>query len=273
MISVWDSVRPCTDGSLAVRDGPVVEGVLPRCLPMSLSEVCRRKDVAGTLSRRLENDMVETEWPTHWQSASRIELRAAAINLASRGWPVFPGTCPENKQMATGGVSRTRLDQTGPVPVHEDWRQWIDAPPNHVASWWTDKPYSVLVATGTLLDAVEVDDALGRRAATLLRAARRPAPIVATPNRRWFFLTATSNGLPASLAGETEIQWHSVESWVPLPPTPWGQGAVHWRVQPEIWGWRLPHADVVHDVLEQALSHRHPRCHAGRSVTTVDSAA
>ncbi|PRX50547.1 bifunctional DNA primase/polymerase-like protein [Prauserella shujinwangii] len=190
--------------------------------------------------------MLETELPESWRGAFRIELRAEAIGLAWRGWPVLPGTYPA---AAASGASWTR-----PVPVHDDWRERVGAHPQQVAAWWTGRPYSLLVATGTIVDAVEVDDTLGRRAARLLRTSGQPAPIVAMPNGRWLFLTTTSETLPGVLADAEGVDWHTEGSWIPLPPTPFEHGVVHWRVKPEVWGWRLPAAATVHEVLVRALS-------------------
>jgi len=158
------------------------------------------------------------------------------------------------------------------VPVHEDWRDRLGAHPHQGASWWTDERYSLLVATGTVLDAVEVDDDLGRRAARLLRLTGHPAPIIAMPNGRWLFLSTVANRRPTGLVNEPAIQVHSADSWIPLPPTPFQHGVVHWRVKPEVWGWRLPAAEAVHDVLVRALDGWHV-AHAQRLVAAGPSAA
>src|SRR4051812_4514665 len=118
--------------------------------------------------------MLDTDWSDSWRGAFRIELRAEAIGLAWRGWPVLPGTLPAKAEAGAEVWS-------GPVPVHEDWTNRLGAHPNEVATWWNnDQAHSLLVATGTVLDAVEVGDELGKRAARLLRATGYPAPIVAT---------------------------------------------------------------------------------------------
>lgn len=191
--------------------------------------------------------MLDTEWSDSWRGAFRIELRAEAIGLAGRGWPVLPGTYP-------GATDQEpEADWTRPVPAHDNWEQRIGAHPRQIAAWWTGRPYSLLVATGTMVDAIEVDDRLGHRAASLLRMTGHPAPIVAQPDGRWLFLTTSASAIPAELADQPDIRWHGEGSWVPLPPTPFGHGVVHWRVKPEIWGWRLPQASAVHDVLVRAL--------------------
>ncbi|GAB3006153.1 bifunctional DNA primase/polymerase [Amycolatopsis acidiphila] len=189
--------------------------------------------------------MLDTDWSDSWRGAFRIELRAEAIGLAWHGWPVLPGTSPA----ADSGDEAW----SGPVPVHHDWADRLGAHPNEVAEWWNGHPYSLLVATGKVVDAVEVDVELGKRAARLLRATGHPAPIVATPDGRWLFLTTVADTLPERLATSGEVRWHGVGSWVPLPPTPFQHGVVHWRVKPDVWGWRLPEADAVHAVLARAL--------------------
>lgn len=185
--------------------------------------------------------VLDTEWSDAWRGAFRIELRAEAIGLASRGWPILPGSYP-----AAGTWH-------GPVPIHDDWQHTV-ASPERVAEWWADKPYSVLVATGSYVDAIEVDDELGRRAAVLLRSSDRPAPILAMPNGKWVFLTAAGSALPAELAARPGVVRHGEGSWVALPPTPFEHGVVHWRVKPEVWAWQLPPASAMHGVLVRAMN-------------------
>lgn len=185
--------------------------------------------------------MLHTDWPDAWRGAFRAELRAQAVDLAIKRWPVFPGTYPTGSAWA------------GPVPATDEWRTDYQVDPDRIAAWWHEQPYSVLVATGTVVDAVEVDDELGRKAACLLRAEDRPAPILALPNGKWVFLTQGGSELPAELAERPGVRLHSAGGWIPLPPSPWEHGIVHWRVKPEMWGWQLPHAGAVHGVLTRAL--------------------
>lgn len=185
--------------------------------------------------------LLDTDWSDGWRGAFRIELRAEAIGLASRGWPVMPGTFP------------TGADWDGPQPIHSDWEDRLGAHPQRIATWWTSESYSLLVATGTVVDAVEVDDKLGRAAAGLLRQTGRPAPILAMPNGKWVFLTEAGTDLPEELAQRPGVKKHGVGSWVALPPTPFEHGVVHWRVKPETWAWMLPNASAMHGVLARAM--------------------
>ncbi|MBB5807146.1 hypothetical protein F4560_006914 [Saccharothrix ecbatanensis] len=189
------------------------------------------------------------EWSDSWRGAFRIELRAEAVNLAWHGWPVLPGTYPAGEQWA----GRDGVEDDGPTPVHRDWQERIGTKAEQVATWWTGHSYSILLATGHGVDAIEVSADLGRRAAVELRATGIPVPIVATPAGRWMFLVASG----ASAAGtdtDADVRHYGKGEYVPLPPSPCDVGVVHWRVKPQICAWHLPHARVVRDALVQAAN-------------------
>src|SRR5699024_9713140 len=156
-----------------------------------------------------------------------VELRAEAIGFAGRGWPVVPGTRVDDPPPDDRAQQWAR-----PAPVRQYWSDQSSANPNRVAAMWAEHPYSLLVSTGTVVDALEVGANLGKRAASLLRQVSRPVPIIALPDRQWLFLTRVADCLPAELAGRGDVSWHSVGSWIPLPPTPVTNGVVHWRVNP-----------------------------------------
>ncbi|MFD7652716.1 bifunctional DNA primase/polymerase [Actinosynnema sp. NPDC059797] len=187
------------------------------------------------------------EWSDSWRGAFRIELRAEAVNLAWHGWSVLPGTYPAGERWA----GRDGVEDLGPVPVHDDWQDRIGTRADQVATWWTGRSYSILLATGHGVDAVEVDADLGRRAAVALRATGIPVPIVATPSGRWMFLVASGGALIA----DPGVTHRAQGEYVPLPPSPAHHGVVHWRVKPQICAWQLPHASVVHEALLSAPSY------------------
>lgn len=195
--------------------------------------------------------MLDMEWSDSWRGAFRVELRAQAIGLAWRGWPVLPGTYPAGAQWA----GREHPETVGPQPVHEDWQARIGTEPETVATWWTGRPYSVLLATGVTLDAIEVPGDLGRGAARELRTIGLPVPIIATPDDRWTFLVTAGSPLVRSLAEHPDVVLHGEGSFVPLPPTPLQHGVVHWRVRPEVCGWQMPASNIVQEALSDALSH------------------
>jgi hypothetical protein len=186
------------------------------------------------------------DWSTEgWRSAFRIELRVHAIGFASRGWPVVPGTYPVGPHWA----GHKGHEQAGPVPVHDDWQDRPGVHADEVASWWSTAPYSLLVATGSAVEAIEVPATMGHHAASVLRTVGVPVPIVATPDRRWYFLTSSGHRPYPELADDPDVTFHGTGSWVPMPPTTFQHGLAHWRVKPEVCGWRLPSPELVQDTL------------------------
>lgn len=186
-------------------------------------------------------------------TSSRIDLRVQAIDFASRGWSVLPGTFPRDGEW----LGRRGRQLHGPTPVQAEWQEQPGADLDEVMSWWDEHPYNLLLATGLQADAVEVDTALGRQAAKVLRACGFPVPIVATPSGSWFFLTTPGGQLNGELAEQSGIRLHGKGSWVPLPPSVYSGGAVHWRVKPEVCAWRLPSPEFVQDALRTALEIDH----------------
>jgi hypothetical protein len=207
--------------------------------------------------------MLEVDWSDNWRRAFRVETRAQAISFAWRRWPVLPGTYPAGAHWA----GREGMQDNGPVPVHKDWQERIGTPPEQVASWWTGRPYSLLLATGVTLDAIEVGSGLGTGAARVLRSIGLPVPIIGTPEGRWLFLTQTDPRVAESLAGHADIVVHGKESWIPMPPTQFQHGVVHWRVRPEVCGWQIPEAQVVRDALLDAIAIRSAGVATGQLVT------
>ena len=194
------------------------------------------------------------DWSDSWRGAFRIELRAEAVSLAYRGWPVLPGTYPAGSERGvTQWAGRSGLELHGPIPVHRDWVDRIGTRADQVATWWAGRSYSLLVATGHVVDAIEVGTDLGRRAAVALRSIGVPVPIAATPSGRWMFLVKSGSKLNTELAGNSDVHQYAQGEYIPLPPTPMAHGVVHWRVKPSICGWNLPDAHVVQDALVEAL--------------------
>jgi hypothetical protein len=74
--------------------------------------------------------------------------------------------------------------------------------------------------------------------------------------------------LHRELAEHPDIVLHAQGDWVPLPPSPWLPGVVHWRVKPEMRGWELPRLDEVTDAVLAALDAGAP---ARSTVSTASS--
>ena len=192
--------------------------------------------------------MISSERSDSWRRAFQVELRAEAIGLAYRGWAVLPGTYPAGSQWA----GRDGFSADGPVPVHADWQERVGSAPEQVATWWTGQPHSLLLATGHGHDAIEVDVELGREVARVLRGTGAPVPIIGTPDSRWLFLTTTGRELDAALT-EHDVLLRGAGQWITLPPSPAAHGVVHWRVKPEVCGWRIPDQRLIQDALLTAL--------------------
>ncbi|OLR89726.1 bifunctional DNA primase/polymerase [Actinokineospora bangkokensis] len=192
--------------------------------------------------------MISSDRSDSWRRAFQVELRAEAIGLAFRGWPVLPGTYPAGSVWA----GRDGYAASGPVPVHADWQARVGTAAEVVATWWTGQPHSLLLATGAGFDAIEVDVDLGREAARVLRSVGVPVPIIGTPDSRWLFLTTSGGALGTDLAAAGAVL-HGAGEWITLPPSPAAHGVVHWRVKPEVCGWRIPDSRTVQDALLTAL--------------------
>jgi Bifunctional DNA primase/polymerase, N-terminal len=123
-----------------------------------------------------------------WRDAFGTGLRAEAVGFARHGWPVVPGSYPRGARWVGRPCSvRTGRGYHGAIPVHADWARLAGCGPERVAELWSGHPFSVLLATGMGIDALEVPAGLGRATAIGLRVAGIPVPIAATPTGRWLF--------------------------------------------------------------------------------------
>ncbi|MFR9728941.1 bifunctional DNA primase/polymerase [Saccharopolyspora sp. MS10] len=214
----------------------------------------RRPSAPGAIAPGGAGAAVEAS-VTGWANAFRIELRVQAIELASRGWSVLPGTYPTGYEAGAPAWSESGIERSNgtshPVPVHADWQDRLGAGVRQVADWWAEQPYSLLVATGDQVEALETGAELGRRAARALRALGAPAPIVATPDARWYFLAqgGSASAVCPELIAAGAVRRHSTGSWLPVPPSTFHHGVVHWRVKPEVCGWRLPSPEIIGEAL------------------------
>lgn len=220
--------------------------------------ICDTWPVPGALSEvgtatAMENDM---DWTDTWRDAFRTELRAEAIGFASHGWPVVPGSYPRGANWVGMPPSlRDGAGQHGSVPVHPDWAELAGCGPERVAELWAGHPFSVLLATGMGVDALDLPAELGRATAIGLRVAGVPVPIAATPSGRWLLPVLGGAAMHREFDAHPEVVLHAEGGWVPLPPSPCLPGVVHWRVKPAVCGWELPRLDEVTDAVLAALDH------------------
>src|ERR687887_2825794 len=122
-------------------------------------------------------------WWNSFRAVYGTELKAGALCLVDHGWPVVPGTWWQ------GGGWRGLPDQVGleSTPALPDGVAAASCDPAQVGQWWTEAPYSVLLATGGALDVIEVPAWMGRRMAATLRLVDVVAPLAATPTGQWWF--------------------------------------------------------------------------------------
>lgn len=191
-----------------------------------------------------------------WWNSSRAvygaELRAGALCLVDHGWPVVPGTWWRGDGTPAGGSTA----EWDPVPSVARGVSAATCDTGQVIRWWSEAPYSVLLATGRNLDVYEVPAWMGRRMAATLRSVGLVAPLAATPAGRWWFPVTVGGPRPSGQLSDAGMVWHGSGSWVIAPPSECADGLAHWRVHPSACGWRLPSADLVASAATEAARWR-----------------
>src|SRR5215217_8836941 len=152
--------------SFTAAQPPIVDQSLPEMCNLPFSEISSRHEEVALLKWALRSSepqvvnlkeakvvMVKvdlSQTSQTWRGAFHVELRAEATSLASRGWPVLPGTHPES---VLWGSSENETPWQEPMPVQDNWRELLDRNSLQAVEQW-QQPYSLLVATGLVLDAV-----------------------------------------------------------------------------------------------------------------------
>jgi hypothetical protein len=150
------------------------------------------------------------------------EIRAAAVDLARHGWPVLPGTY----QLAAHTAWLGKPAAAGVEPIAPLWQLATTTDPDEALEWWTRRPYSVLLACGAKVSAVEVSALHGQRALDQHSLLER-GPIAATPFGSWlFFVRSDDEQLRPELGGAA----HGNGAWLPLPPTTREGQPYRWKV-------------------------------------------
>ncbi|HKR51627.1 MAG TPA: bifunctional DNA primase/polymerase [Pseudonocardiaceae bacterium] len=198
------------------------------------------------------------DWMDTWRDAFRTELRAEAIRFAQHGWPVVPGSYPRGTRWVGMPSSLRAGGQHGSAPVHQDWARLAGCGPDRVAELWSGHPFSVLLATGMGVDALDLPAELGRATAIGLRVAGVAVPTAVTPTGRWLLPVLGGGALHRELDDHPDVVLHAEGDWVPLPPSPCQPGVVRWRVKPGVCGWALPWLDEVTDAVLAALDEVRP---------------
>jgi hypothetical protein len=174
-------------------------------------------------------------------------LRRAAQRYADQNWRVMPGAVLINDRYVCGPLCPTVACH----PAVDHWEAAASSDPSDVDGWWSDGPYSVLLATGGPFDVIDVPARVGAAAARTGRAVI--GPVAVSPSGRWMFFVAPGGTLRAELSAQLDIVMHGASSWVPAPPTRTPQGRVRWEIHPSTTDWRCPDPQTVQKVLVDQL--------------------
>ena len=138
-------------------------------------------------------------------------------------------------------------------PVASLWSVTPPVAPDRALDWWTRRPYSVLLACGHSVDAVEVTAEHGARALERL-SGDRLGPVAASSSGCWFFFVSGDGPrLRTELLECARVRHHARGCWLPLPPSSRDGLAYSWRVAPSDVDWSLPCAAEVQRVLAETL--------------------
>jgi hypothetical protein len=165
-------------------------------------------------------------WWHSYSSVSRDELMCGALALADHGWPVVPGTFWQGRRWA----GMPDAPRSGSVPILVNGLADATHDRDAIVKWWSELPYSVLLPTGSELDAIEVSPPIGRRLSAYLRESGVVAPAGTTSTGRWWFLVRTGEPLRPELESRSDVTLHGRGSWVVAPPSQDAGGVVQWRV-------------------------------------------
>jgi hypothetical protein len=125
----------------------------------------------------------------------------------------------------------------------------------YAAHGWTveRQAETVLLVTGSELDALEVPASLGAR-----RRADHSGPVAVTAAGRWIFLVRPGTPLCPELERRLDVVRHGPGSRVAVAPSRLPEGLVRWAVTPRETRWRLPAAEAVQRMLVDALGAADP---------------
>jgi hypothetical protein len=180
------------------------------------------------------------------------QIRIAAVELATYGWPVLPGTY----QLGADAEWLGKIGTIGLEPAADLWQLDKTTDPNVVMDWWTRRPYSILLVRGTRVEAVEAPAEHGQLALAHFPRTER-GPVVATPFGSWlFFVRHDDEPARPDLIARIRAQVHTRGKWLPLPPTAREGMSYRWLVAPSSVGWTLPTSVGVQRALAASADDR-----------------
>ena len=192
----------------------------------------------------------------------RKALRMAAIEYASRGWFVVPGTHIVKDGRARGRHARSRRDVRllrcscrlpicqvpGEHPAAPDWQVQATYDPEAVAWWWSGRDVpNVVLPTGWSFDALHVPSGLGTRVLGRFRdeyVSVPTGPVArAVSGDWWFFVQPTLDTDQHWLDRLTVLGVRHLGpgGFLLAPPSTGGAtGGIGWVVSPSAADGRLP---------------------------------
>jgi hypothetical protein len=195
----------------------------------------------------------------------RALLRRAALRYAAHGWAVTPGSYFTGHRFECG---RAGCAISGCHPALDTWATTAGDDPACITAWWRRHPYTVLLATGTAFDALEVPASIGHDGPGI-------GPVAVTAAGRWMYLVRPGSPLRSELENRLDVVRHGGGSWIPAPPSRMAEGPVRWEVPPSRSQWRLPSSEEVQAELVARLGPSRPAGSAPvpRQVSTSRRAA
>lgn len=176
------------------------------------------------------------------------QQRRQALRYVEAGWPVLPGAWWDRTRYRCGGVE---CGVSGlHVAGHHDATP-IESVPAGTGAPWADRPCTLLLATGSAVDVLELPALAG----TAVESVREMAvPVARLPTGRWLLFAATVDGAMDSGTSADRrrdgLLLHGPGSLVPLPPSRLPHGRVRWRIRPELnVAHLLPMAELVDRVV------------------------
>lgn len=204
----------------------------------------------------------------HWRA-----LAATARSLVDTGWPVVPGAwwaplrqrhrCDSPACRATGLHPAPVGCHDGAVcaPGQADLARYTVRDAAEVATRWAFRPYTVLVVTGLVVDALDLPAPLGERLLTAMTALRSPTVATVGGGRTSVFLAAGPAVDPSRAAGwnRAGVVCHQRGSWTVAAPSVVDGRPVSWAPHPPWPSRQLPDADEVLPLLDQLVRRAHRR--------------
>lgn len=178
------------------------------------------------------------------------EIRDAAVEYVKHGWPIQPGTYQVDGSRYWHG----RNHAEGLEPITQSWSGAGIADTDVAQEVWTHRPYSILMACGQVVDAIEVPAALGVRLTHSLRTVDCLPPTVVSPFGTWLLLTSPGVPLHLELGRYPGIDLRRAGTWIALPPTTHGYRPYRWRIHPRAVGWSMPSARGVQQIVVEAAT-------------------